>query len=223
MHEVVHNFGVEEIQNEEMLYKCDAISAWKLGGLITKALLSQLPEAERVKLPEDWIDSEIVVDTRVHMLMKGMYPCIPGWHHDYVERNRSSGQPDYDKIYYHSEHLLFLIGDVAPTQFAVGKAEYNPAMEGTNVYSQWHKETENHIKSATLEVKSVPTNHWILFNDFSMHQGVAAEKNAWRFFMRVSRFFKEIEEGIEYISPPKYANQARKQVQVYMKDPFQGW
>lgn len=210
-----HPFGTKDIQQEEMLYKCSREAVREKGGLIANTLLDWLPL--------DWYKHEIVVDTRSHMLMKDMYPCIPGWHHDYVERDRNTGQPDYNSMDYHSEHLLFLIGDVAPTQFAVGEASYNPVAEGTNVYSQWHKETEEHIRQGNLVVHSAPTNTWVLFDDFSMHQGVAAETNAWRFFIRVSRFFKIVDGNRVYLKPPKYANEIRKQVQVYMKDPYAGW
>ena len=41
----------------------------------------------------------IIVDTKIHMLMKGMSPAIPGWHTDGAPRDNNknpggSGKPD---------------------------------------------------------------------------------------------------------------------------------
>ena len=38
----------------------------------------------------------IVIDTKVVMLMPGMYPCIGGWHADAIERK--NGQPDLSTL-----------------------------------------------------------------------------------------------------------------------------
>jgi len=48
----------------------------------------------------------------------------------------------------------------------------------------------------------------------SFHQGTAAVQSGWRWFCRVSRNTKRALE-------PK--NEIRKQVQVYMKNPMEGW
>lgn len=57
-----------------MFYRADMGFAWKHGGPITQDFLGLLPQ--------DWYDSPVTIDSRVHMLMPGWYPCIPGMHHD---------------------------------------------------------------------------------------------------------------------------------------------
>lgn len=211
------------IPHEEMIVKGDRKFALENGGVITRNLIQHLPL--------DWQNHEIVVDTRVHMLMKGMFPCVPGWHHDYVARTAPGGQPNYDNFGYRSEHLMLLVNaEVAPTQFAIGEAEYDPVPLGTNVYQQWHKETNYHLSSGKLVAVDAPSNQWLLFNDLTMHQGVQAKWSGWRYFIRVSRFFINVEkfthtEGEDriYLQPPEIFNQNRKQVQVYMSDPTMGW
>ena len=81
------NFPTEVIKNEPMFFNCDLAYAFKHGGEITKTFIAGLPE--------DWISYNPVLDSRVHMLMKNWYPCIPGYHHDDVPRSTSTGQPNY--------------------------------------------------------------------------------------------------------------------------------
>ena len=40
---------------------------------------------------------DFVWDVKVHMLMPGQYPCIPGWHYDFVPRDEE-GKQDFSKI-----------------------------------------------------------------------------------------------------------------------------
>jgi hypothetical protein len=47
---------------------------YRMGGLFLRHLLEQVPLTHRFKY--------ISIDTRTHMLMPKMYPCIPGWHCD---------------------------------------------------------------------------------------------------------------------------------------------
>lgn len=41
--------------------------------------------------------SQYLVDVKVHMLMPGQYPCIPGWHCDFVPRN-NEGEKVFEDI-----------------------------------------------------------------------------------------------------------------------------
>lgn len=102
-------FTLEQIKNEPMLFSCDCIHARRLGGPITHAFLDSLPT--------DWLlADDFVVDSRVHMLMPGWFPAIPGYHHDDVPRSREDGQPDYIAPAYRSEHVMMLVNaEVCPT------------------------------------------------------------------------------------------------------------
>lgn len=108
-------YSIETVKNEPMFFSSDVNYAYENGGPITKRFLDLLPYRFNTG----------VFDSRVHMLMPGWVPCIPGWHHDDVPRTRSDGQPDYENMAYKSEHVMGLVnGDLAPTQFAVGRIDF---------------------------------------------------------------------------------------------------
>lgn len=48
-------------------------------------------------------------DIKVHMLMPGQYPCIPGWHHDMVPRDES-GRQDYSLVRPDESMYLWISG-----------------------------------------------------------------------------------------------------------------
>lgn len=204
----------EQVKNEPMLFNCDFEGASRLGGDITKEFLSLLPA--------HWRDMPLVIDSRVHMLMPGWFPCIPGWHHDDVPRTRFDGQPNYEKGQIRSTHIIALVnGDICPTQFAVGSATFRIPPTGKIIYEEWHRDVELLIANKKLEVLEVPTNKLVEFNDRSWHQGQAAKKNGWRFFIRASRH--EDSKGRTVHRGDPRTNEVRKQVQVYMENPFKGW
>ena len=63
-------WDTDTVKNEPMLFNCSGEAAYELGGPITRAFLD--------RLPEDWRESKFVVDSRVHMLMKGWYLSLVG-------------------------------------------------------------------------------------------------------------------------------------------------
>lgn len=191
------------IKNEPMLFNCDYGFAYENGGPITKKVLSHFPDS--------WKDC--VVDSRVHMLMKGWFPCIPGFHHDDVPRTREDGQPNYNTPEYRSEHLMFLAnGDICATEFAIGKCDLIEPPLGEIIYKKWHEEIENNIQEGNLLRHRAETDRLIYFNDHAFHQGTRAISDGWRFFLRASCNTNR-----------KPTNEIRKQVQVYLEFPTQGW
>lgn len=198
-------FSEADIKNEPMLFNCDEEAAEKLGGPITKAFLAQLKKN---------VGDPIILDTRVHMLMPGWFPCIPGFHHDDVPRTRGDGQPDYDNPPYHVQHALLLLnGQICPTEFALGKVTlpYVKKEDGP-VYKVWHKETERAIGDGRLTSLMAPSNTIIYFDAHTLHQGTRAISNGWRFFARASWKTGRIP-----------TNEVRRQVQVYLEKPMEGW
>lgn len=196
-----------DIKNEPMLFSCDHDSAFQLGGPITRAILSALPA--------DWKNRPAIIDSRVHMLMPGWYPCIPGYHHDDVPRNRIDGQPDYDDPAYHAEHLMVLVnGDIAPTDFAIGDADFPTVPVGGKCYREWHPLVERYTTSGILERASAPSMVFLQFDAHTWHQGVRAVAGGWRYFIRLSR------NTARTANP---ANEVRRQVQVYLETPMEGW
>jgi hypothetical protein len=206
----------EDIKNEPMFFNCDLKFAYENGGPITKSFLSSLPN--------DWkYPEEVVFDSRVHMLMPGWYPAIPGWHHDDVPRPEiptgqhfiTAGQPDYDNPRYKSEHILGLVNaDVCPTHFAVGECVMPAIPEGELIYRKWHQEVEGLIKTGDL--KSVPTKDRTLyyFDWQTFHTGTKTVSNGWRWFGRVSKNTDRVK---------KITNEIRVNAQVYLEFPMEGW
>ncbi len=220
-------FPTEVVKNEVMLFNARGDWAYTNGGPLTRDFLKNL----QVDLARPL--DEIVVDSRVHMLMPGWYPCIPGFHHDDVPRLRSDGQPYYpenefalnqagiggERIdpadFYRSQHAMAMYGDdICPTQFALGEAEFPIVPQGETIYKVWHPVVEEHIAAGRLESFEAPMHQIVFFGDRSTHTGQAAKGNGWRFFIRASWSTDRVQQA---------TNEIRRQVQVYMENPMEGW
>ena len=210
-------FAVEinnsQIKNEPMFFNCDLNYAWDKGGPITKSFIENLPQ--------DWGDA--VFDSRVHMLMPGWYPAIPGFHHDDVPRPDipvgqhflTAGQPDYDNPRYLSEHIIGLVNaDVCPTVFAIGNCVMPKIADGDVIYRHWHDEVERLIDSGAMQLKQVKDRTLTGFDWQSFHSGTKALKSGWRWFGRVSKNTER---------QRKITNEIRVNAQVYLEFPTQGW
>ena len=203
-----------EIKNEPMLFNCNMKGAQELGGPITQEFLNLIPD--------EWYEGPVVIDSRVHMLMKGWYPCIPGWHHDDVPRTRSDGQPNYNPGQVRSEHIIALVNaDVCPTEFALGDASFTEPPIGATIYEKWHHDVELLLHNGKLRSATYQSGQLVLFDDRTWHQGTAAVRDGWRFFIRVSRYKNA--NGIRVDRGNPRTNEVRRQVQVYMDNPFKGW
>jgi hypothetical protein len=195
------DFDQDQVKNEPMFFNADADFAWKSGGPITRAFLEAAPE------------TITVFDSRVHMLMPGWFPCIPGWHHDDVPRSAYGGQPNYVDPEYRSQHVMAMInGDICPTEFAVGWVDVSVVPPGDVVYKKWHVEVEEQIESGLLSRVSAPSNTLVWFDDRSFHQGTRAVDGGFRWFGRAS-----------WETGRKPTNEIRRQVNVYLDKPMEGW
>ena len=198
-------FNQTEVKNEPMFFSSSGEFAMENGGPITKSFI-------RAFMKERPLTGNFIFDSRVHMLMPGWYPCIPGYHHDDVPRSTVNGQPNYDEPEYHAQHCMGLInGDICPTVFAVGSAVFELPNEGP-IYKKWHSDVEKYIKKKVLREVKAPSGKLIHFNSRSFHQGTAAIANGWRWFGRISWETKR-----------PVTNEIRRQVQVYMSNLTEGW
>lgn len=198
-------FTPDEIKNQPMLFSCDKYMAYQLGGALTKRFIELLPDR--------FLESpDLIIDSRVHMLMPGWYPAIPGFHHDDVPRDRQDGQPDYITTSYKAEHCMALVGDCCPTEFAIGKAEFPDVPIGSKFYKIWHPLVIQKLNSGELKSFKCPSEKLIFFDWQTWHQGTAAIGNGWRWFIRATINTKR-----------KPANELRRQVQVYLENPMEGW
>lgn len=197
------DFSEIEIKNEPMFFNSDLDFAFKNGGDITKGFIQTYFQSGGTK--------DAVFDSRVHMLMKGWFPCIPGFHHDDVWRPAAKSQPDYDNLKYKSNHCLGLVnGKICPTEFALGNISLSGILDGEIIYKQWHKE----IESMNLERRKIETQNLVWFDWQSFHQGTRAVQDGWRWFGRIS-YNTDRTKNI--------TNEIRRQVQVYLEFPMEGW
>jgi hypothetical protein len=205
----------EDIKNEPMFFNCDWQYAHKNGGPITQSFLTAVRNA--------WGDVPMVFDSRVHMLMPGWYPAIPGFHHDDVPRPEipvgqhfiTAGQPDYDNPRYHSDHILGLVNaDICPTEFALGDCMMPHVADGDLIYRKWHKEVEDLLAKGLMHKVVAPDRLLVHFDWQSFHTGTKAISNGWRWFGRVSRNTDRVN---------KITNEIRQNAQVYLEFPMEGW
>ena len=212
-------YSQDAIKNEPMLFNCDGQAAINLGGPITREFVKLLLLQWQCCLTHE----ELVVDTRVHMLMPRWYPCIPGFHHDDVPRLGDHGQPYYPEFNgswdrqgnYHADHAMTIVGGTGSfTEFALGTAEFKPVPIGDTVYAQWHYEVVNHLANGKLKCYSVTPNEIVFFDARSWHQGVPATEFGWRYFARASWNTDRTKHC---------TNEVRRQVQVYLENPMEGW
>lgn len=208
------NIKTESIKNEPMFFNSSIDFAYDNGGDITKSFIDSLPD--------DFLD-EAVFDSRIHMLMPGWYPSIPGWHHDDVPRPEipvgqhfiSAGQPDYDTTKYHSRHILGLVNaDICPTHFALGKCTMPEVYDDETVYKKWHLEIEKLVEEGKLGLLKVEDRTLYCFDWQAFHTGTKAVGNGWRWFGRVSKDTDRVY---------KITNEIRVNAQVYLEFPMEGW
>lgn len=222
---IPQTFSQLEIKNETMLFSADYEFARKNGDGLTHKFLDFMQLI-------GWDKSQSIIDSRVHMLMPGWYPAIPGFHHDDVPRTTAQhpGQPNYIAPEYYSEHLLWIVGaDISPTHFVIGDVELNLPPRGQIIYEQWDVEirkllaSNNHPELSWLRIAD---SHVYRFTWESFHEATAAVKNGWRFFIRATRTWKDRDFTIpdeQRFQRRTDKNQIRRQVQIYMGKEKAGW
>lgn len=206
------NDDMDYVKHEPMFFQADLKFAWKHGGPITRHFVSQTMNYLR-QINVDPFEANAFLDSRVHMLMPGWWPCIPGWHHDDVERSRDDGQPNYRTASYRPEFLMGIVGSAdCPTEFAVGTFNLCEPEQCEVVYKQWHPMVDAMVDLKWSRVRVEP-NRLYRFTDRDFHQGTACTNTGWRWFGRVTL-------GNPTVKP---ANEIRRNANVYMEHPMEGW
>lgn len=199
--ESLSNADAARIKNEPMLHRATRDFAFCNGGPLTAEFIDALP----------WT-GDILIDSRVHMLMPGMFPCIPGWHHDDVPRERSDGQPEYFNPSYKAEHCMAIWGGCSRTEFAIGAHEFEPAPIGQKVYKEADRVVECLCERSALERVTIPDSRLVFFDWLSWHRGMEATERGFRFFIRATRHSKLAAR-----------NEIRVNANVYMPVLEEGW
>ncbi len=208
----------KQIHNEPMLFSTDIDFARNNSGPITNNLLDGLFSftafkdiQEEIKYDsESFKDLTWVIDTRCHMLMKGMYPAIPGWHCDDVPRSpASNNQPDLRRINEKVRHICVTLSDY---EQGVSNTEYlNQHMaivvDTTSVWDSVNKAVNEDRYRMSFFAED---GQFILFDQLNLHRASPAIHNGWRYFFRMS------------LTHRKPSNEIRKQTQVYLTSEH-GW
>lgn len=219
--------SVEEIHSEPMLFSADWNFAREHGGPLTNYVMDFLKNepdicsagiARMIRLAkskgtkvEDFQGNELdvegeieyncIIDTRSHMLMKGMYPAIPGWHCDGVPRCEQYSQPNLEKIdpgvkFYTC--ILSTVENVSQTEFLDEEIELT--IDRENVWSSLDRQLNS---QAAFYNKELQEGDIVKFDQNTPHRAVSCVNPGWRFFFRLG------------VIPQEPQNKIRKQVQVY--------
>ena len=209
-------FDFKQLRDETMFFSCspEFILNSSFHSPITKNLLSrvvcEMVEDKSIDLD---LDKNVVVDTRVNMLMAGQYPSIPGWHCDDVPRGDKYSQPDFSLCDDGTQHFLVLISDtkdpsncVSGTEFITNTREYN--IDENNV---WNSVNEQADLDSSKDTRFVREREIVQFGQTAIHRASPAKNNGWRYFFRLSWTHR------------KPVNEIRNQTQVYIDIKNTGW
>jgi hypothetical protein len=160
------------------------------------------------RLTQSW--KHVVVDTRVSMLVPGMYPCIPGWHTD--DFWRPDGKHTDLLTVPEAEHLVLNLGDNSNTVFVDEPISIDvlpvELLGDRSIHSVIHEVVERQ-QPLTLTAKD---SCWYRMWPTTIHRGSAATERGWRVFFRLTgsnhRFAKD---------------EVRSQTQVYVTELSRGW
>ena len=190
------------------VFSADIDFVKKHAGPITQSIVATIEATEQyhnfLKVQHERDDVYCVIDTRVNMLMPGMYPSIPGWHCDDVPRHVAYSQPDLNGIdTQHYGHFLVLVTDnpnvVSATEFIT-----EPVTVPINPDAVWQS-MNDHLKHHTYKTGKVQTGDIVYFSQTAIHRATACVHPGWRLFLRLSFTYR------------KPVNEIRNHVQVYIR------
>jgi hypothetical protein len=203
-----------EIKNTFGLWNASLDDAVRYGGDITRQAIKAM------NLRHD--RKHIIVDTKVHMLMKGMCPAIPGWHTDGCGRDNNlnpngSGKPDtlaHEKDLHPNRYHLLVTGAGCRTQFINKPLDiFLPSAPSYEIYTMMSNQVQDRVSYFPEIVDTIPSCQVVEFDIWSIHTGVIATKNEWRYLIRVCES--------DYYHPQTDLRQViRMQSQVYAPHNF---
>lgn len=156
----------------------------------------------------------LVVDSRVQMLMPGMFPSIPGWHGDATPRNHYHGQPDLDAIHPDVRHMVVTFSTewdgVSNTRWVVEPFRVDIDYESeVKVWRQVHRQVEAEY---TGDIIASPDGCFAEFGQATIHAASPAKRRGWRLFFRMGMYPR-----------PPIGGKFRTQEQVYLLTEENGW
>lgn len=208
-----------EIENTPTLRQASLDMAIRYGGSLTRRALSAMEFTNTKK--------NIVVDTKVHYLMKDWSPSIPGWHTDGVPRGKELNPAGKDEPYILSQETsgisrtvyhLMVCGDVSLTKFI---QERNilldvPDTPSRELYAMLTRQINERVAKGNLHEIRAEANRVYTWDFWETHSAEWAIGTGWRFLIRVTE--------TDYIKPRTELNDIfRFQNMVYVKSDEVGW
>ena len=145
------------------------------------------------------------IDCRTHMLMKDMFPCIPGWHCDDFYRPTGQ-QPDLMNVVEKApmQHYCAIIGECSRTELAHDDLVLpdHSTLPTEKPQFLYYDQIIQEMKPKSFLLKE---QNIYKFGPLHMHRGSAATENGWRTFIRITRSNHHMPE-----------NQIRYQSNVYL-------
>jgi hypothetical protein len=179
----------DAIENTFNLRQVSLEDAMRYGGSITRNAIGAM------KFHGD--RRNIIVDTKVHFLMPGMCPAIPGWHTDGVPRGielnpASNGKPvlsaqEQGLITAPRYHLL-VTGNHCPTRFINEPMEIS-GMElvGSGpLYTNMTHIVDKRIAEGGVETADSPDSTVLEWDWWNIHTAQQATARGWRYLIRVT-------------------------------------
>lgn len=205
-----------ELKNTFGLWNASLDDAVRYGGEITRHAIRAMNIRHDRK--------HVIVDTKIHMLMAGLCPALPGWHTDGVPRddkknpggigtpNTFAQENDPRPNRYH----LMVTGKGCLTQFINRPIKVAiPDEPSFDVYKIMSKTVNEMVEKDPSLIWEVPSATVVEFDWWDIHTGVVAKENEWRFLIRVCES--------DYYEPRKDLREIiRMQSQVYSPRNF-GW
>ena len=223
---IAEHFTTEEIKNEPMLFQADWDFATRFGGPLTRRILTTLrntPEFNNAYQLAHSNKLNLVIDTRVNMVMQGWYPSIPGWHCDDVPRSEKYAQPDFSQRKDACQHFTIVLSDTdMPDLFTgagVSGTEYltTPTTLSVDPEAVWKSVDSllNDMLAAEVlgpsPTKFLKDGELLQFNQQALHRTSPARVAGWRLFFRCSFTYR------------KATNEVRRQAQAYIPLDKAGW
>ena len=205
-----------EIKNTFGLWNASLDDAVRYGGEVTRQAL------QAMNLRHD--RKNIIVDTKIHMLMKGWSTAIHGWHADGAPRDKfknpqGTGTPDTfaqegDERY--NRYHILVTGTGCLTQYINRPMSiYIPEQPSYDVYSIMSSYVREQVNLQPNLVSTMPSCTVMEFDWWNIHTGVVATKKEWRYLIRVCES--------DYYEPRKDLREViRMQSQIYSPADF-GW
>lgn len=154
--------------------------------------------------------SRLSIDTRTHLLFRDHYPCIPGWHCDFVSRNEAGIIEPNPELDAKVRHFLVVVGEPCP-EFVAGHEIELP------IETPHWREVSQAVEAAELPRFAVESGTIYEFDATALHRGMPATKTGWRWFFRATLFPEGDKRNGDFL------NKFRKHTQVYLVNEHTGW